>query len=59
MNPKNTEMPNATHAKCNYSRLGYPKMVYGMLQLPCIQLGIESTMQLVWCAEPGASNTDE
>ena len=45
--PKYTEMPNATHAKCNYSRLGYSKMVYDMLQLPCIQLGIEITMQLV------------
>ena len=45
--PKCTEMPNATHAKCNYSRLGYSKMAYEMLQLTCIQLGIESTMQLV------------
>ena len=57
--PKYTEMPNATHAKCNYSRLGYSKLVYEMLQLPCIQLGIESAMQLVWCAEPDACNTDE
>ena len=23
--PNYTEMPNATHAKCNYSRLGYSK----------------------------------
>ena len=23
--PKYVEMPNATHAKCNYSRLGYSK----------------------------------
>ena len=57
--PNYTEMPNATHAKCNYSRLGYSKMAYEMLQLSCIQFGIESTMQLVWCAEPGACNTDE
>ena len=34
-------------------------MAYEMLQLTCIQFGIESTMQLVWCAEPGACNTDE
>ena len=39
MNPKYTEMPNATHVKCNYSRLGYSKMAYEMLQLSCIQLG--------------------
>ena len=45
--PKYTEMPNATHALCNYSGLGYSKMVYEMLQLPCIQLRIESAMQLV------------
>ena len=36
--PNYTKMPNATHAKCNYSRLGYSKMVYEMLQLSCIQL---------------------
>ena len=36
--PNYTEMPNATHAKCNYSRLGYSKMAYEMLQLSCIQL---------------------
>ena len=52
-------MPNATHAKCNNSRLGYSKFVYEMLQLPCIQFGIESTMLLVWCAEPGACISDE
>ena len=57
--PKYTEMPNATHAKCYYSGLGYSKMVYEMLQLSCIQFRIESTMQLVWCAEPGACDTDE
>ena len=34
-------------------------MAYEMLQLTCILFGIENTMQLVWCAEPGASNTDE
>ena len=45
--PKYTEMPNAPHAKCNYSRLGYSKMVYAMLQITCIQFGIEITMQLV------------
>ena len=45
--PKYTEMPNATHAKCNYSRLGYSKMAYEMLQLSCIQFGIEIPMQLV------------
>ena len=45
--PKYTKMLNATHAKCNYSRLGYSKMAYEMLQLTCIQLGIKSTMQLV------------
>ena len=44
---KYTKMSNATHAKCNYSRLGYSKMAYEMLQLSCIQFGIESTMQLV------------
>ena len=43
--PKYTEMPNATQAKCNYSRLCYPKMVYELLQLSCFQIGIESTMQ--------------
>ena len=57
--PKYTEMLNATHTKCNYNRLGYSKMAYGLLQLSCIQFGIESTMQLVWCAEPGACKTDE
>ena len=36
--PNYTEMPNATHARCNYSRLGYSKMAYEMLQLSCIQL---------------------
>ena len=45
--PKYTEMPNEHMQKCNYSRLGYSKMVYEMLQLSCIQFGIESTMQLV------------
>ena len=57
--PNYTEMPNATHTKCNYSRLGYSKMVYEMLQLSFIQFGIKIQMQLVWCAEPGACNTDE
>ena len=45
--PKYTELPNATHAKCYDSRLGFSKMAYGMLQLTCIQLGIEIHMQLV------------
>mgnify|MGYP003703370603 CR=1 FL=1 len=36
--PNYTEMPNVTHAKCIYSRLGYSMMVYEMLQLSCIQL---------------------
>ena len=35
------------------------KMASKMLQLTSIQLGIEIQMQLVWCAEPGACNTDE
>ena len=25
LDPKYTEMPNVTHAECNYSRLGYSK----------------------------------
>ena len=29
--PNYAEMANATHAKCNYSRLGYSKMAYEML----------------------------
>ena len=45
--PKYTKMLNVTHAKCYYSRLGYSKMTYDMLQLTSIQLGIENTMQLV------------
>ena len=57
--PKYTKMPNATHANCNYSGLGYSRTLYGMLQLSCIQFRFESTMQLVWCAEPGACKTDE
>ena len=58
--PKYTEMPNATHAKKQtIAGSAILIMAYGMLQLTCIQFGIESTMQLVWCAEPGACNTDE
>ena len=38
--PNYTEMPNATHTKCNYIRLGYSKIVYELLQLSCIQFGI-------------------
>ena len=53
-------MPSATHAKMQtIAGSAILNMVYGMLQLSRIQFGIESTMQLVWCAEPGACNTDE
>ena len=58
--PKYTEMPNATHAKMQtIAGSAILNVAYEMLQLTCIQFGIESTMQLVWCAEPGACKTDE
>ena len=46
--PKYAEMPNATHAKMQ-TKAGSAilNMAYEMLQLTCIQFGIESTMQLV------------
>ena len=48
MNPKYTEMPNATHAKMQtIAGSAILNMAYGMLQLICIQLGIEIQMQLV------------
>ena len=58
--PKYTEMPNATHAKMQtIAGSAILNMVYGMLQLTCIQFVIENAMQLEWCAEPGACKTDE
>ena len=45
--PKYTKMPNATHAKCDYSRLGYSKMAYEKRQLSSIQFVIEIQMHLV------------
>ena len=58
--PKYTEMPNATHAKMQtIAGSAILNVAYEMLQLTCIQFEIESTMQLVWCAEPGACKTDE
>ena len=46
--PKYTEMPNATHAKMQtIAGSAILNMAYGMLQLTCIQLGIEIQMQLV------------
>ena len=46
--PKYTEMPNATHAKMQtIAGSAIQTMVYEMLQLSCIQFGIENTMQLV------------
>jgi len=46
--PKYTEMPNATHTKMQtIAGSAILNMAYGMLQLTCIQFGIESTMQLV------------
>ena len=60
MNPKYTEMPNAIHAKMQtIAGSAILNMAYRMLQLTCIQFGIENTMQLVWRAEPGACKTDE
>ena len=46
--PKYTEMPNATHAYMQtIAGSAILNMAYEMLQLTCIQLGIENTMQLV------------
>ena len=46
--PKNAEMPNATHAKMQtIAGSAILNMAYGMLQLTCIQLRIEIQMQLV------------
>ena len=46
--PKYTELPNATHAKMQtIAGSAILNMAYGMLQLSCIQLGIEIQMQLV------------
>ena len=48
MNPKYTEMPNATHARMQtIAGSAILNMAYGMRQLTCIQFGIENTMQLV------------
>ena len=48
MNPKYTEMPNATHARMQtIAGSAILNMAYGMQQLTNIQFGIESTMQLV------------
>ena len=48
MNPKYTEMPNATHAKMQtIAGSTNLNVAYVMLQLTCIQLGIEIQMQLV------------
>ena len=48
MNPKYTKMPNTTHAKMQ-TIVGSTilNMAYGILQLTCIQLGIEIQKQLV------------
>ena len=46
--PNYTEMPNATHAKnATIAGSAILNMAYEMLQLTCIQLEIENTMQLV------------
>ena len=43
--PNYTEMPNATHAKMQtMAGSAMLNMAYGMLQLTCIQFGIENTM---------------
>ena len=48
MNLKYTEMPNATHARMQtIAGSTILNMAYGMLQLTCIQFGIEIQMQLV------------
>ena len=48
MNPKYTEMSNATHALMQtIAGSAILNMSYGMLQLTCIQLGIQMQMQLV------------
>ena len=45
MNPKYTEMPDATHARMQtIADSAILNMAYGMLQLTCIQLGIEIQM---------------
>ena len=44
--------------ECEYNRLGYAKKTCEMLQLTRIQFGIETQMQLVWCAEPDACKTN-
>ena len=44
MNPKYTEMPNATHARMQtIAGSAILNMAYEMLQLTCIQFGIENT----------------
>ena len=46
--PKYTEKPKATHVKMQpIAGSAILNMAYGMLQLTCIQLGIEIQMQLV------------
>ena len=46
--PKYREMPNTTHSKMqSIAGSAILNMAYGMLQLTCIQLGIEIQMQLV------------
>ena len=46
--PKYTKVPNATHAKMQtIAGSAILNMAYEMLQLTCIQLEIDNTMQLV------------
>ena len=45
--PKYTEMLNAIHAKCNYSRLGYSKMAYDDATANTYSTRNWNTMQLV------------
>ena len=46
--PNYTEEPNATHARnATIAGSAILNMAYEMLQLTCIQFGIESTMQVV------------
>ena len=48
MNPKYTELPNVTHARMQtIAGSAILNMAYEMLQLTCIQFGIEIQMQLV------------
>ena len=52
------KMASATYARCNYNRLGYSKMAHDDVTTNTYSTWNWNTMQLVWCAEPGACKTN-